>query len=94
METIQLSEESHLQAQIDAEILKELMDEIPGLEATTAGTASSSSPENIATKISPQKTKQSINNKDKVPDPLKNTTTYEGIQAAVQLQHQSTPANS
>jgi len=94
METIQLSEESHLQAQIDAEILKELMDEIPGLEATTTGTASSSSPENIATKISPQKTKQSIHNKDKVLDPLKNTTTYEGIQAAVQLQHQSTPANS
>ena len=91
METIQLSEESHLQAQIDAEILKELMDEIPGLEATTAETVSSSS---AATKISPQVTKQSINKKDKVPDPLKNTTTYEGIQAAVQMQHQSTPANS
>lgn len=91
METIQLSEDSHLQAQIDAEILKELMDEIPGLEATTAETVSSSS---AATKISPQVTKQSINKKDKVPDPLKNTTTYEGIQAAVQMQHQSTPANS
>ena len=89
-ETLALSEESQLQALLDAEILKEMMNEFPDMAAAST-VLSASSPDTA--NLSPQVPKQAPL-AHKSPDPLRNTTTYEGIQTAVHLQQQSTPSNT
>ena len=89
-ETLAFSEESQLQAQIDADILKEMMDEIPAMESMATATdvnivSSSSDTDTVGVTLPPlQVPKKSA--AEKPPNPFLNTTTYEGIKTAVHLQ--------
>jgi len=85
------SEESKLQALIDAELMEEMVKDYPGMAASMAATAGSTalSSADIGA-LPPEKHEHHV--EDKPPDPMRNTTTYEGIQAAVQLQQATTNA--
>jgi len=90
-ETLARSEESKWSERIDAELMEEMKTEFPDIAPSpvaAAGSAVSSSPGHGS--LPPQKHNQPVN--DNPPDPIRNTTTYEGIQAAVQLQ-QSTSSS-
>lgn len=89
-ETLAFSEESQLQAQIDADILKEMMDEIPAMESMATATdvnivSSSSDTETVGVTLPPLQVPKKPA-AEKSPNPFLNTTTYEGIKTAVHLQ--------
>lgn len=93
METQTRLEQSEKQKRIDAELMEEMMEEFPDMVASSAaanvGNAASSSPdcENES------RCKQSVVN-DKALDPIRNTTTYAGIKAAIQIQKSTYPFDS
>jgi len=81
-----LMDESRLQEIAEQELMEEMKREFPEMEASVATPSISSEKEGSLT---PEQQTQPV---DKNLDPIRNTTTYEGIQIAVELQSTIKPA--
>ena len=84
------SEQSERQKRIDAELMEEMIMAFPdmadpSMAANTVGNASPSTPD--------EGCEEPVEN-DSASDPIRSTTTYAGIQAAVQLQQSTSPHDS
>ena len=87
-----LLEESQKQDVADQDVMEEMMKEFPDMASSMAA-ASPSSPSGSGGRTHPttvEKHNQPAESAN--PDPIRNTTTYEGIQAAVQLQSKPNPS--
>ncbi|KAL7543101.1 hypothetical protein ACHAXR_012420 [Thalassiosira sp. AJA248-18] len=89
-EAAALLEESKKQEIVDRELMEDMMKEFPEMYPSMSASVSSSPGSGDPTHLTIQHHNRPA--EDTNPDPIHNTTTYEGIQAAVQLQ--SIPSSS
>ena len=80
-------ENSKLQDRIDEELMEEMMKEFPGISTSSiTGAVNTASSSTLRVESVPSQTHNQPIDVDKPLDPMRNTTTYAGIHAAVQLQ--------
>mmetsp|Transcript_30765 Transcript_30765/g.58386 ORF Transcript_30765/g.58386 Transcript_30765/m.58386 type:complete len:422 (+) Transcript_30765:1375-2640(+) len=83
-EAREIMDESKRQELAEQELMEEMKKEFPEMASSIGAAAPSSSGDRSS--LTPQQTTRPLQTS---PDPIRNTTTYEGIQAAVQLQSSS-----
>eukprot|EP00579_Thalassiosira_antarctica_P010457 CAMPEP_0201911936 /NCGR_PEP_ID=MMETSP0903-20130614/2732_1 /ASSEMBLY_ACC=CAM_ASM_000552 /TAXON_ID=420261 /ORGANISM="Thalassiosira antarctica, Strain CCMP982" /LENGTH=749 /DNA_ID=CAMNT_0048446767 /DNA_START=189 /DNA_END=2438 /DNA_ORIENTATION=+ len=89
-----LVDEKRRQEIAERELMEEMKKEFPEMASSIAAVAapspaSSGDRESLTPQLTPQQQTQPVNTS---PDPVRNTTTYEGIQTAVHLQSQTSSA--
>lgn len=82
-------EQSEMQDRIDEELMEEMKKEFPGIMATASMESVGSSTSSVDFESVPPQLHNRPVDDDSLLDPIRNTTTYAGIQNAVQLQQLS-----